>query len=214
MKALIYKQQDEINSLKTRLDAREAVHVAPPALLQQLRDEIDQIKLKLADGDPVARMESRNALSLVNNLESHNRRWAVRILGLPAPRRPETTEEAKYVAVDFFNDTLKVDFDYEEIDCSHRVGKIVANKQTLLVRLFSREQVDTILSKRKNLKGSTFVIFEDATMANRLLVNALNRMDVVENAWITNGTVWAKKAGGTKFKVTIHDNLDTLIPNQ
>jgi hypothetical protein len=129
------------------------------------------------------------------------------------PNRHESTEDAKYVAVDFFNDVMKQDIEYEDIDCSHRVGKVENKKQTLLVRLYSRELVESLLRKKKELKGKPYVLYEDATMVNRVIVNTIKRMPLIENAWIINGTIWAKKVGGEKFKVGIHDNLATLIAN-
>ena len=86
------------------------------------------------------------------------------------------------------------------------------NKQTLLVRFFERDYVDLVLGKKTILKDSTFVVFEDATMKNRKLVNKLNDHDKVHSAWITNGTVWAKKnQEGEKFKVGIHADIETLL---
>jgi hypothetical protein len=79
----------------------------------------------------------------------------------------------------------------------------------MLVRLFSREHVDILLSNKSHLNGTDYVLFEDATQISRKLLNTLKKHPKIESAWIANGTIWAKKlSGGSKFKVSINDNLE------
>jgi predicted nucleotidyltransferase len=133
---------------------------------------------------------------------------------VPAPTTPETTAEAKSLVTQFVNDKFKVmGFTNVEIDCAHRVGKVLKEKQTMLVRLFERDLIDLLLSKKKLLKGSGQILFEDATLLDRKLINALNDHDNVESAWMSHGTIWAKGiAGGPKIKVKFFDNIDELFP--
>jgi predicted nucleotidyltransferase len=63
------------------------------------------------------------------------------------------------------------------------------------------------------LKGSGLILYEDATLLDRKLINALNNHDNVETAWMSHGTIWARGiAGGAKIKVKIFDNIDELFP--
>ena len=85
-------------------------------------------------------------------------------------------------------------------------------KQTLLVRLYSRTNVDHVLRIKKCLKGTGYIVYEDAPMLSRLLINALKPYPGVNSAWYSNGTVWAKKtADGPKFKVGVRDSIALVL---
>jgi hypothetical protein len=231
IKTAINEQQAEITTLKARVEAGD---VALTALRSQpINNQLDEIailkarldasdatiasfKVLLDKGDPIARKESREALELANSVESHHRRWALRLIGRPAPpdNTQETTPQAKMIATQFLNETMNIQgFNASDIDCAHRVGTVSKEKkQTMLIRLFERDYVDLVITKRKMLKGSGFVIYEDASYINRTLVTALKRDPRVHSAWIAYGRVWAKKSiTGKKFKVGMHDNIDLLL---
>ena len=102
------------------------------------------------------------------------------------------------------------------MDCAHRVGKKDKDgRQTLLVRFFERDNVELLLSKKKTLKGSTLILYEDATYLDRKLLNALKDHPNVVSQWMHHGTIWARHVGAAeneKTKVQIFDDLDTLFP--
>ena len=203
----IEKNQKDIQDLKDCMNYQS----------KQIDDQsklIAEMKTQLALGDLVARREARTAMTLVNDLESHSRKWSVRILGLPTPPKKESPDECKDLIIDFFKTRLNINsISTLDLDCAHRLGDSVDGKQTILMRFFARDQADLVTSRRKLLKDTPFVIFGDATLANRRLLNALNRKkDTVHSAWIINGIVWAKRTqDGPKVRITIHDNLDTLF---
>jgi hypothetical protein len=202
LKTTVQTQQDEIATLKLRLDASDAA-------MAFLKDQLEK-------GDLVARQKSCEALELANSVESHHRRWALRIIGLPAPpeNTQESTPQAKTIIAKFFTEVMKIQgFNTMDIDCAHRVGTVTQDKkQTMLVRLFERDYIDLILTKRTMLKGSELVIYEDASYINRTLVTALKNDPRIHSAWIAYGRIWAKKTiKGKKFKVTMHDDLDALL---
>jgi hypothetical protein len=197
----------ETSESKLRITALEGTVNAQKAL-------IDELTGKLHQGDTTARARAKEAILAANAVEAHNRRWAVRILGLPAPTSPESTADAKTIATTFVNNKLKdAGFSIADIDCCHRVGKVSKEKQTMLVRLFERDLVDQLLNKKKMLKGSGLVLYEDATLLDRRLINALNAHPNVDSAWINHGTIWAKGVdGGQKLKVKLFDNIDEMFP--
>jgi hypothetical protein len=220
-----FTQIDQVihtNSATTDKNSKdiEAVHITIANQGDQIKLQGDQIKdlmSKLELGDTISRKEAYEAMSLANAIESHNRRWAVRILGFPAPTTQETSTESKYLTMDFLKEVFKINnITFEDIDCAHRVGKVSDQKQTMLVRFFSRDLVSAIISKKSTLKGTGFVVFEDSTLINHKLLNALKLHPNIDSAWITNGTVWAKKlAGGAKQRMTIWTscNLHKYIYN-
>jgi hypothetical protein len=175
-------------------------------------DSINELLTKLQKGDEEARKEARAALTMANSIESHQRRWAVRIMGIPAPDAQESIPDAKQKAAEVINTVLKLeDIDVEEMDCAHRVGRVTDGKQALLIRFFSRDVVDRILSVKSLTKDTPYSVFEDATFINRRLQYAVQHHPNFHSAWISNGTVWAKKTlRGDKFKISIHANIDLL----
>ena len=181
-------------------------------LIKKQGDSIIDLHAKLEKGDLTARKEARAALDMANSIESHQRRWAVRIMGIPVPTEHETIPDAKNKAAEIINDVLKLeDIDADEMDCAHRVGRVTDGKQALLVRFFSRDIVDRILNAKSLTKDTVYSVFEDATFINRRLQYALQHHPNFHSAWISNGTVWAKKTlRGDKFKVSIHANIDLL----
>jgi hypothetical protein len=179
----------------------------------QISELLEQLKM----GDLSARKAAKDAIIAANATEGHNRRWALRILGLPGPVNNENTLQAKQIAERFFADKLQSEtISAIDIDCAHRVGKKDKNgKQTLLVRLFERDNVEALLSKKKNLKGSGFILYEDATYLDRRLITALKDHPNVSSAWMHHGTIWARHIGAgdkEKTKVQILDDLDILFP--
>ena len=168
---------------------------------------------ELADlRNEVARVtkELHETHSNLNNLEQHGRRWAVRIHGLKVSEKP-WEENGKKIASDFFKEHLKLDIPLKEIDCAHRVGMKTDGKQPMLVKFLRRDNVDKIILVRKQLKGLGFVIYEDATTANKKLLNRLKNHSEIQDAWLVYGKVWAKSKAGKKFTVNIMDNIDKLM---
>jgi hypothetical protein len=137
--------------------------------------DIEEIEI-LSNSIDEAKQLSREAIVLANQVEAHGRRWAIRILGLPAPpKEGGTTPTAKTIVVNFLKSRLNINhIESTDIDCCHRVGDVKDDKQIMLTRFFSRDLVDFILRRKKDLKGSGLVVLVDATYFNNKLRNNLN----------------------------------------
>ena len=151
-----------------------------------LRNEVQTLKGELKE----ARADN-------NNLEQHGRRWAVRIYGLDAPA-DSVKENAKQLASDFFQHNVDLVIPVNEIDCAHRVGGKTNGKQALLVRFHRRDYVDALVEVRKKLKGTGFVIFEDATYRNRQLINRLKSHSAIDSSWLSRGKDETRSIATTK----------------
>jgi hypothetical protein len=208
LKTTVDKQRDTIAELEAKLDSTT---LTCEKLEKNLNDFIVQFQTKTAEMQEGIHSNRK----LANDVEGHGRRWAVRIMGLTAPTgNHETVLEAKKIVVQFILEHLKVsNVGIHELDCTHRVGRISSeNKQTMLVRFFKRDLTDHLLSKKKLLKTTDYVMFEDTTWINRRLINTLNRRPDIEKAWCIGGTVWAKARNtDQKTKVGINDDLDELF---
>jgi hypothetical protein len=151
---------------------------------------------------------------MANQVEAHERRWSLRIFGLPAPTTtPEKLPQSKDALLKFLAEDLQItNILPADIDTAHRLGEVIDHKQTLLVRFFRREIPEFILSSKSMLKGKVSSIFEDTTYRNRCLIWDLSQRPEVERAWNMGGVIWAKLHNRTrKMKVEITDDLDEVL---
>ena len=187
-------------------ELRELVH-AQSATISELQELVLNNDLK-------ATKSFKEVLMLANSIEAHQRRWALRILGMAAPTTAvESPDHAKHLILDFIKDQLKIDgVRFKDIDCAHRVGRIVDHKQTMLFRCFSRDLIQLILRNRYHLKDTTLILFEDSPLLNRKQQQDLKDDPRIESSWIYNGAVWAKmSANGKIAKFTIIDDIEKKI---
>jgi hypothetical protein len=207
LKAAKDRHELTIQGLKDSLEDKEDRMLI---LEQMLRDHIDATDSRLNTVEKGV----DEAIEMANQVEAHERRWAVRVIGLPAPLiKGEKTPAAKAVMLAFLAEKFNIkNIEPADIDCAHRVGTVKEKKQTLLVRFFRREIVEHILSNRKMLKGSEISVFEDTTVKNRTLIYDLNQRAEVEIAWSQSGKVWAKLYNNDKrIRVLVTENLDTVM---
>jgi uncharacterized coiled-coil protein SlyX len=86
--------------------------------------------IRLQEGVDEARL-------LANSVEAHGRRWAVRILGLPAPNKFEKSDITKEIVLSFIHNKLNIpNVTLSDIDCAHRLGPVKDKKQSILNRVF------------------------------------------------------------------------------
>ena len=207
LKAHRIRQDQSIEDLKDKLEDKEDRMLI---LEQMLKDHIDATDTRLNKVEEGV----DEAIEMANQVEAHERRWAIRAIGLPAPvNKTEKTPETKAVILAFLADKLNIkNIDPADIDCAHRLGTIKEKKQTLLVRFFRREIVEHILFNKKMLKGSEVSLFEDTTVKNRTLIYDLNQRAEVEIAWNQSGKIWAKLYNVEKrIRVKVTENLDTVL---
>ena len=122
-------QLDTLNN-KTEIEEMRATI----AMQQQT---IDELSLTVHENAQKTDKEMLKMLLLANSIETHQRRWALRFLGLDAPPGDEVekTEHAKLLILDIITRVMDISgVTVEDIDCAHRVGEVTdKNKQTMLV---------------------------------------------------------------------------------
>jgi hypothetical protein len=208
LKSEVDRQRHMIKSLTEKMDT------AAKEFTESTDKQSKQVKKALKEAK-LAKEEASAANELANSIEAHSQRWAIRIVGLPAPgQHGESSDEAKNTVCDFLENHLDItDIYVPDIDCAHRVGEVMQDKtQMMLVRFHARDDVAQILHKRRILKGSPLVIYEDCTYQNRQLLKKLKNHPDVESAWTKNGQIWAiKRNTDRKIKFNILDNIDTKL---
>ena len=113
----------------------------------------------------------------------------------------------KKIVCELFSSKLHVIIPPESIDTAHRVGQRFKGKQTILIRLFRRENVDLLLSKRKLLAGQNLSINEDVTWLNLQLINQIKQSELTIKQWYSRGKVWGLTKNGIKVSFDLHDNI-------
>lgn len=93
-----------------------------------------------------------------------------------------------------------------EIEIAHRVGISKRGKpRQVIVKFFSRNSKEAILSKKKQLKGSGIFVNEDLTNLNQQVLASVRKKqpDEVETAWTLNGIIYYKGKDGKVKKTHI-----------
>lgn len=104
---------------------------------------------------------------LTTLLEQHGRKDSIRIVGMEDTSERESVEECVQKVVDLLNDKLDVGLCKDDINIAHRLGKFRRNKpRNVIVKLTRRRTNHDILHKRRKLKNTGYVIFEDFTKIN------------------------------------------------
>jgi hypothetical protein len=199
-------QQDQIYILEKAI-------IANKELLKELKEEIEHQTERTNCRFNRAQEDVDSNTEWINDVEQHGRRWSVRIVGLKAPEKFETSDESKELALKFFIDDMKVNnIRLGDLDTAHRLGWIKNGKQAILVRFFRRNFAEQLIKIKKSLKGKGVALLEDATARNNKLLNSLKNKTGVESSWQFAGKVWMKmKISGKKVRVRITDDVDELI---
>ena len=88
---------------------------------------------------------------LINDVEQHGRRWALRVVGLKAPiEKPEKSDVSKDLVIQFLSTHLKINnIRPSDLDCAHRIGPVKDGKQAILIRFFRRNIVEDLMRQKK-----------------------------------------------------------------
>jgi hypothetical protein len=221
IKATTAKYTSSIDELKEGSDRHDRIFNELRAMIEQKDERIDRLEAILMEHiqDTLTNFKKEDkkiniAIEMANQIEAHERRWAMRIMGLPSPTTiPESLKEVKTAILFFLAEKLEIkNVRAMDMDTAHRLGPIVDGKQTVLVRFFRRQVVEDILNSKRMLKGKNMSIFQDTTRKNRTLIWNLTQRAEVEGAWCANGKVWAKlHEKNKKIRVSITEDLDKVL---
>ena len=132
----------------------------------------------------------------VNDIEQYSRRNSLRVSGIPEKLNESTDELVKKLA----EDKLNVCIADQDIDRSHRVGKIKnvtgdENTKTrhrqILIEFTNYDARNKVIRSRSKLKGSGITIHEDLTRKNQTLLSKTSKKQGVVSAWSKDGRIFA-----------------------
>ena len=161
---------------------------------------------------------NQNAKAL-NDLEQYGRRQHLRVFGVPEPRgqnEKETAKDCKAKVAKIIKDQVGLDLGANCIDIAHRTGSVetARNNQRvrpIIVRFHAREDRDTVLAQRRNLKGKKISIGEDLTYINFKILKRLDNDPRTQSSWSSRGNLFAKLNNGVILKFDMTSDIDKTI---
>ena len=196
---LFEKDQDNYNflgsidQLKQQIEENNSKIEEQKVENQKLREQIEKT--------------NQNFESKMNDMEQYSRKNSVRISGIR-----ETGFESAEETIENVTETLNKAFKHlnlqnEHINIAHRLGKkknvphATAHRQ-IIVKFHLRMIKDSILKRRRELKGSNIFISEDLTSINQQVLACLRKKmpDEVDQSWSRNGRQFYK-AKSNKDKI-------------
>ena len=210
LKSLIENDQKEIFKRIEHLESENfELKQSNEELKKSLSDMKDESK---TNHDLISTIENDVKLNSIktNNNEQYSRKNNIRIFGLP---QVDKKEDPTKVVLSFIKEKLNLKhFEMKEIEAAHRVGISRNNRpQAMIIRFARRDSRMEVLKNRKCLKNSPFVVTEDLTRLNVLLLNRAKNHPRIDQAWSWNCKCWAIGKNGNKIKLSLFSDIDALL---
>jgi chromosome segregation ATPase len=127
LKSVANSESEEIHNIKTTVDHQKSLITSLESSLAVNTAHIDELKKHLQKHIKKTKDKFYDIQEcvdevriMVNDVEAHERRWSLRIIGLPAPEGIENTDQAKDVMIKFLIEKLNIlNIVPDDIDCCH-----------------------------------------------------------------------------------------------
>ena len=97
----------------------------------------------------------------------------------------------------------------KDIDMCHRLGRPGDRARPIIVRYISRMDRNTLLKRRRELKGTHIYVNEDLTKLNRLVLGyARRQLAENESVWTREGKLFYKSNTGNIRCIHFHEYAD------
>ena len=201
LKAEICELKNRVSTLENKVDS----------LTNQLRQQSNLIDCQEKRTNEVMRWAYNN--------EQYSRRENIKIHGLQV----KDDEDCRLKVINLLKKDLGIKIKNEDISVAHPVprkiqknnvdGEPLPNPIIVKFSPLARERRDETIKKRRQLKGSGVVIFEDLTDLNAKLINWLTKNDDLKNVWSVNGKVFGLAKTGKKIRFEPFDNVEEKLAN-
>ncbi|XP_039299520.1 uncharacterized protein LOC120355240 [Nilaparvata lugens] len=159
--------------------------------LSAMEKRIDSLEAEIQDINKKAASRSDSYERKLDAQEQYQRRNNVRIFGLPETKGENITE----IVTKLCGEKLKIAVDAAQIDRCHRVGRLPGTGVTqtrpraVIVKFVSYQTRRSVLSARRQLKGSDVTIREDLTRRRHAHFCEVAARVGIRNAWTVDGRV-------------------------
>lgn len=176
-----------------------AEKIADKIAIKSLQRRVDCLEKQISEMNET--LNSRQQLTLINN---------IRIIGIAEDGEPEDLEEK---VVTLVNNKLNVELKPDDIECCYRIGKRgdAANKnRSVLLKLTTRRKKVSIMKKRKDLKKTGIVMYDDLTSSNFELYNTCISRYGRKNVWTDSSKIFIRDRDNVKRVIR---KLEDLVEN-
>ena len=197
----VQKIQEDVQTFMTsQVDEIKKTYCSELAKAQSEVASVEQ-KLQVLQQDYDAlKVQTQNAMSAANEVGQYQRRWLVRLHGL----KLEEEEHCINTAIKFFDESLGVKLQQEDIEAAHRLRPRNDDKPPcMIVRFQRRDKRQLVINARKKLKDSGMSIMEDLTRENIQLLNRVQNHVSIQQAWAYNGKIFGIPVG-SKTRMQFH----------
>jgi hypothetical protein len=162
-------------------------------------------------GVKAAKNDAKITAQKTNDLEQHTRKSSIRIFGLPDNKKDESIYQTADVVTQLLTEKLQMKISPFDIDIAHRLGRFEAGRpRPIIAKFMTRRHKIEAVQKRRSLKGTRIVIREDLTPMNQALLKDTSDLERVDNAWSSDGKIYAKLISGSIVRVTHVTDLEKL----
>lgn len=176
-----------------------AEKIADKIAIKSLQQRVDCLEKQISEMNET--LNSRQQLTLINN---------IRIIGIAEDGEPEDLEEKVITMV---NNKLKVELKPDDIECCYRIGKrnnSADRNRSVLLKLTTHKKKISIMKKRRDLKKTGIVMYDDLTSSNFELYNTCIGRYGRNNVWTDNSKIFVKNKDNVKRVIR---KLEDLIEN-
>ena len=180
--------------------------------IDMLREENDQLKLKLQDVNKknLSFQKTANlALEKANHNEQYSRKNNIKIMNI----REEAGEEDSTL-LNKVTDLLgkqDITLSPHQVIAIHRIPGKPGSPKPVLMKLTNTTVKSTIMRKRKVMKSAGHRLVDDVTKLNTELIGRLSEHPAIEAAWYFNGSVYGRTTAGRRIKFDLHDDINNTI---
>ena len=112
-----------VEILESELHDKEIENEKLKKDLNALTDTLDKKQEQITEIKKSIKTESTTRAEQINNHEQYSRVNNIRITALPGDNRNESSYETTQKVLQMFNDNLKVNMPFQEVDIAHRLGQ-------------------------------------------------------------------------------------------
>lgn len=190
-----------LNSLATLI--KDVVVAELKSALDKNSEVIQKLEYALQERDRKIVELEKQLSSKQDDLEQYQRRQCLRIFGVPEDRG----EDTDVIAIDVAK-KIGVDLTIEDIDRSHRVGKVSDGDKIrpVIVKFVSYRKRCEMFRNKRLLKGSNVTIREDLTKKRHDMLRQCITKYGLKNVWTLDGAIFVRE-GDNKRRITKQEDI-------
>ena len=182
---------------------------------QVMSDNKDQYIMQLQKQVTTLENKVTNLENHIDDISQYERRDTI-ILSGPALPQMINNENSALVAANAIKDSLKINFSPDDVNVAHRIGNKSAQNRPMIVKLYSRQKKDDIMTACLTVKPKLY-INESLTPKRLELFKVIwnirkNKRDLFQQLYTKDGKICIKlKCSNQKHIITNETMLESFL---